>query len=159
MRLRARNKKRGKNHSRDALNRSRRQMSRRLRCLFCIRFFHALLDFCTWMNYFYSFFKKTVDKSGGVVYYIFRRCEIQTSGRQIGSIAQLGEHLPYKQRVTGSSPVVPTNGPVVQLVRTLACHARGRRFEPVPGRQNVACKFMIYRPNLCLCSSVGRAVD
>ena len=24
-----------------------------------------------------------------------------------GSIAQLGEHLPYKQRVTGSSPVVP----------------------------------------------------
>ncbi len=27
----------------------------------------------------------------------------------IGSIAQLGEHLPYKQRVTGSSPVVPTN--------------------------------------------------
>ena len=28
----------------------------------------------------------------------------------------------------------PKNGPVVQLVRTLACHARGRRFEPVPGR-------------------------
>ena len=27
---------------------------------------------------------------------------------QFGSIAQLGEHLPYKQRVTGSSPVVPT---------------------------------------------------
>ncbi len=26
----------------------------------------------------------------------------------LGSIAQLGEHLPYKQRVTGSSPVVPT---------------------------------------------------
>ena len=52
-----------------------------------------------------------------------------------GSIAQLGEHLPYKQRVTGSSPVVPTTcGPVVQLVRTLACHARGRGFEPHPGR-------------------------
>ena len=30
-----------------------------------------------------------------------------------GSIAQLGEHLPYKQRVTGSSPVVPT----IQLAR------------------------------------------
>ena len=32
-----------------------------------------------------------------------------------GSIAQLGEHLPYKQGVTGSSPVVPTSclkGPV-----------------------------------------------
>ena len=26
------------------------------------------------------------------------------------------------------------NGPVVQLVRTLACHARGRGFEPLPGR-------------------------
>ena len=25
-------------------------------------------------------------------------------------------------------------GPVVQLVRTLACHARGRRFDPVPDR-------------------------
>ena len=26
-------------------------------------------------------------------------------------------------------------GPVVQLVRTLACHARGRGFEPHPNRQ------------------------
>ena len=61
---------------------------------------------------------------------------ILTWRRWHGSIAQLGEHLPYKQGVTGSNPVVPTiNGPVVQLVRTLACHARGRRFEPVPGRQ------------------------
>ena len=54
-----------------------------------------------------------------------------------GRLAQLGEHLPYKQGVTGSSPVATTiyiYGPVVQLVRTLACHARGRRFEPVPGR-------------------------
>ena len=39
-------------------------------------------------------------------------------------------------------------GPVVQLVRTLACHARGRRFEPVPGRHF-----------LWLHSSVGRAED
>ena len=91
-----------------------------------------------------------------------------------GSIAQLGEHLPYKQRVTGSSPVVPTNyfvtgkeiclstiiiilhsrraelekfeviffnGRVVQLVRTLACHARGRGFEPHSGRQ-IFCAFV-----------------
>ena len=28
-------------------------------------------------------------------------------GRLYGIIAQLGEHLPYKQRVTGSSPVGP----------------------------------------------------
>ena len=65
-----------------------------------------------------------------------------------GSIAQLGEHLPYKQRVTGSSPVVPTtSGPVAQLVRAPACHAGGRRFETVLGRQ------------ICFCSSVGRAGD
>ena len=51
-----------------------------------------------------------------------------------GSIAQLGEHLPYKQGVTGSSPVVPISGPLVQLVRTLACHARGRGFESLTGR-------------------------
>ena len=55
-----------------------------------------------------------------------------------GRIAQLGEHLPYKQRVIGSSPIAPTIficGLVVQLVRMPACHAGGRRFEPVPGRQ------------------------
>ena len=40
------------------------------------------------------------------------------------------KHLPYKQGVIGSSPIVPTKcGPVVQLVRTLACHARGRGFK------------------------------
>ena len=60
---------------------------------------------------------------------VFERTE------QCGVLAQRGEHLPYKQRVTGSSPVVSTtNGRVVQLVRTLACHARGRGFEPHLGR-------------------------
>ena len=63
----------------------------------------------------------------------------------------MGEHLPYKQRVTGSSPVLSTiaemryyrslrasigNGLVAQLVRALACHARGRGFEPHPSRQS-----------------------
>ncbi len=53
-----------------------------------------------------------------------------------GSIAQLGERLPYKQDVIGSIPIVPTIcGPVVQLVRMPACHAGGRRFEPDPDRQ------------------------
>ena len=28
-------------------------------------------------------------------------------------------------------------GPVVQLVRTLACHARGRGFDPHPDRQKM----------------------
>ena len=30
-------------------------------------------------------------------------------GRLNGVLAQLGEHLPYKQRVIGSSPIGPTN--------------------------------------------------
>ena len=80
------------------------------------------------------------------------------NGAAVGSIAQLGEHLPYKQRVIGSSPVVPTifpavleaNGLVAQLVRAPPCHGGGRGFEPHPGRH---C-FLT-----CLCSSVGRAED
>ena len=36
-------------------------------------------------------------------------------------------------------------GPVVQLVRTLACHARGRRFEPDPGRQFAAIAQQVER--------------
>ena len=56
-----------------------------------------------------------------------------------GRIAQLGEHLPYKQGGIGSSPIVPTKyGLVVQLVRMLACHARGRGFESHPGRHYFA---------------------
>ena len=63
-----------------------------------------------------------------------------------GRLAQLGEHLPYKQRVTGSSPVLSTRtfgfiyrfGLVAQLVRALACHARGRGFEPHPSRHRYA---------------------
>ena len=59
----------------------------------------------------------------------------------------MGEHLPYKQRVTGSSPVLSTkkvlpsfyrDGLVAQLVRALACHARGRGFEPHPSRHSYA---------------------
>ena len=73
-----------------------------------------------------------VPSYGNIMFVADRVCFVR---RTCGSIAQLGEHLPYKQRVTGSSPVVPTiNGLVVQLVRTLACHARGRGFEPHPGR-------------------------
>ena len=50
-----------------------------------------------------------------------------------GSIAQLGEHLPYKQRVTGSSPVVPTiflNRMREWLSgRALPCQGKCREFE------------------------------
>ena len=61
------------------------------------------------------------------------------SGTYLGRLAQLGEHLPYKQRVIGSSPITPTRyGRVVQLVRMPACHAGGRGFEPLLGRH---CSF------------------
>ena len=33
----------------------------------------------------------------------------------VGILAQLGEHLPYKQRVTGSSPVGPIHAGVAEL--------------------------------------------
>ena len=47
---------------------------------------------------------------GFYVYNEPRRWGVQdnTKANEFGSIAQLGEHLPYKQEVTGSSPVVPT---------------------------------------------------
>ena len=34
---------------------------------------------------------------------------LYVSTKKYGGLAQLGEHLPYKQRVTGSSPVGPIN--------------------------------------------------
>ena len=39
---------------------------------------------------------------------------------KLGRIAQLGEHLPYKQGVTGSSPVVPTNYNIVLKVGSVS---------------------------------------
>ena len=50
--------------------------------------------------------KKALDKRKNCCYNNFCRCKRWYSAN--GSIAQLGEHLPYKQRVIGSSPVVPT---------------------------------------------------
>ena len=74
----------------------------------------------------------------------------RTEAACVGSIAQLGEHLPYKQEVIGSSPIVPTiiSGPVVQSVSTPACHAGGRRFESVPGRQII--RIRVFEQNFLL---------
>ncbi len=45
------------------------------------------------------------------------------------------EHLTVNQVVAGSSPAWGVQyGSVVQLVRMLACHARGRGFESHPNR-------------------------
>ncbi len=42
-----------------------------------------------------------------------------------GIIAQLGEHLPYKQGVTGSSPVGPIYGEMAQLARASGSYPGG----------------------------------
>ena len=38
-----------------------------------------------------------------------------------GILAQLGEHLPYKQRVIGSSPIGPIS---LQIFRYMGCRGR-----------------------------------
>ena len=55
------------------------------------------------------FFKKclTNQKSCDIIIIVVRDKTTKTM-ESCGGLAQLGEHLPYKQRVTGSSPVVPT---------------------------------------------------
>ena len=61
-----------------------------------------------------------------------------------GSIAQLGEHLPYKQGVTGSSPVVPTTEKLCgsgSVGRAPPCQGEGRGFEsrlPLHGYGTIA---------------------
>ena len=51
----------------------------------------------------------------------------------VGVLAQLGEHLPYKQRVTGSSPVGPIDlseyGGIAQLARAHGSYPWCREFE------------------------------
>ena len=63
----------------------------------------------------------------------------------LGVLAQLGEHLPYKQRVTGSSPVGPTsltalpvsyrskNADVAQLAEQLICNQQVIGSSPIIG--------------------------
>ena len=51
-----------------------------------------------------------------------------------GILAQLGEHLPYKQGVTGSSPVGPIDsvneyGGVAQLARACGSYPQCQEFE------------------------------
>ena len=51
-----------------------------------------------------------------------------------GILAQLGEHLPYKQRVTGSSPVGPIPiADVAQLAEQLICNQQVIGSSPIIG--------------------------
>ena len=50
-----------------------------------------------------------------------------------GIIAQLGEHLPYKQRVIGSSPIGPINADMAQLAEQLICNQQVIGSSPIIG--------------------------
>ncbi len=66
-------------------------------------------------------------------------------GRLYGILAQLGEHLPYKQRVIGSSPIGPifllkrfmyyfdTYADVAQLAEQLICNQQVIGSSPIIG--------------------------
>ena len=57
-------------------------------------------------------------------------------GRLCGILAQLGEHLPYKQGVTGSSPVGPIQflyADVAQLAEQLICNQQVIGSSPIIG--------------------------
>ena len=93
---------------------------------------------------------------------IIHVAEVSNTKREHGSIAQLGEHLPYKQEVTGSSPVVPT----INLALWCSRLARQPVTLEVDGSSpfGVAIKSQICAHEevhflICLCSSVGRAAD
>ena len=53
-----------------------------------------------------------------------------------GIIAQLGEHLPYKQRVIGSSPIGPIYADVAQLAEQLICNQQVNGSSPFIGFTN-----------------------
>ena len=95
-------------------------------------------------------FKKGVDNTVSVVYNSARRLR-KAQAKKTKASASCGEieemdSYKWKFSSAGRASALqaeghrfdPCNfhqsGPVVQLVRTLACHARGRGFEPLPGR-------------------------
>ena len=71
-----------------------------------------------------------------------------------GVLAQLGEHLPYKQRVTGSSPV----GPIPCITDVLDGFPSGQRGQTVNLLQ-IASVVRIHHHPFCRCGSIGRAAD
>ena len=61
---------------------------------------------------------------------IAERVSSERNPQEYGIIAQLGEHLPYKQRVIGSSPIGPIKyGEIAQLARAHGSYPWCRGFE------------------------------
>ena len=69
-----------------------------------------------------------------------------------GIIAQLGEHLPYKQGVTGSSPVGPIHKEICETYAGVAELADAQDLKSCGG-DIVPVRFR--SPALCECSSAG----
>ena len=59
-----------------------------------------------------------------------------------GILAQLGEHLPYKQRVIGSSPIGPIYADVAQLAEQLICNQQVIGSSPIIGSKKLNKFFM-----------------
>ena len=57
--------------------------------------------------------------------------EFESHLGRYGVLAQLGEHLPYKQRVTGSSPVGPIYAGVAELADAQDLKSCGGDIVPV----------------------------
>ena len=74
---------------------------------------------------------------------------------EYGILAQLGEHLPYKQRVTGSSPVGPIYAGVAELADAQDLKSCGTylpyRFDP--GRRHLrefpSCRYLLIQLYMC----------
>ena len=63
-----------------------------------------------------------------------RRSRVRvSSGSLCGILAQLGEHLPYKQMVIGSSPIGSIDADVAQLAEQLICNQQVIGSSPIIG--------------------------